>query len=107
MRSFRVVARFKLITARSAAGAISEEKRLGAQEADGEFGLGEATLALGGDAVGGAVRAVGDHLGERLVDEVRAHAVVAGQAAGEGARRDQALVERPTLGLGVIVRAEA
>ncbi len=80
---------------------------LGAEEADRELGLGEAAGAVRGDAVGVAVGAVGDHLGERVVDVVRAYAVVAGEAAGEGAVGDEALVEGAALRLGVVVRAEA
>ena len=71
------------------------ESGLRAEEADREFGLGEAARAVRHDPVGVSVRAVGDHLGERVVDVVRADPVVAGDAAGKGAVGDESLVERP------------
>src|SRR6185437_9346955 len=80
---------------------------LGAEEADREAGLGEAALAVRRYPVPGAVGPVGDHGVEAVVDVVRAHPVVAREAAREGAIGDEPLVERAALRLGVVMRAEA
>src|SRR6185437_8494305 len=62
---------------------ISADDELRAEEADRQLRLREAAVVVWQDAVGVGVGAVGDHLVEVVVDVVRPHTVVAGQAAGE------------------------
>ena len=59
------------------------------------------------DPVRARSRPVRDHLGQLVVDEMRAHAVVAGQPGSQRAIGDELVVQRPPAVLGVVVRAEA